>query len=219
MGNVIFFTHPYGGQKMEEKKIRNTFAQDFLAKIKNSGNTEETLEPKAVAQLVRGWYTGQSKSLLAFPVIELARDLGIQVVVKDFSSLNIHTDGTEGMTKGYLGLYSDESKKAPKIVVSEAESYGHQRWTVAHELWHYICHADESRKEEHYYSENSSNYNLTDDSEEASANRFATELLMPESLFKFVYKTSSFWRRKFKLSEIFMVSEEAVYRRIHGLNL
>lgn len=202
---------------MEALQLKNAFENRLRTSIfTNIKNAEK--HPEAVAQLIRELYGTPSKGF-AFPVVELARDLDIQVIVADFSKeSNTASNGLKTI-KGYLGLYPTKENRPPRIVVSAAESYGHQRWTVAHELWHYIFHADDERAEVIYYPEDSSNYDLTNDSEEAFANRFATELLMPERAFRYVYKTLPFWRRKSQIAQMFMVSEEAVKRRIRALEI
>nr|DAK95864.1 MAG TPA: IrrE protein [Caudoviricetes sp.] len=215
MDNVIYITFPNNRQKMDslEEELRS------MIDIKKNKN-----KPERVAQIIRKWYANYSDDLY-FPVIELAQKMDIEVMNADFP--NHKTDdrrnSDETTLKGYLGLYPTEDNRKPRIVVSNAESYGHQRWTVAHELWHYFTHANDIRKEKNFYPENSNNYELNDDSEEACANKFATELLMPARLFKIVYDETAgkniFSKGKDieKLAEAFMVSNEAAKRRIDNL--
>lgn len=185
-------------------------------------------KPERVAQIIRKWYANYSDDLY-FPVIELAQKMDIEVMNADFPSHknDAQKNSDETTLKGYLGLYPTKGNRKPRIVVSNAEPYGHQRWTVAHELWHYFIHANDTRREEKFYPENSNNYKLNDNSEEACANRFATELLMPARLFKIAYRETTkkrlFFRRRFeekdteKLAEIFMVSSTAIESRIKDL--
>ena len=208
MGDIIHFTPKYNAHKMET--VRASF-MDRLSEEVLSNDKRIDMPPTVVAQLIRRGYSDASKGLM-FPVIEFANDFKIDVIVTNFPN-------DSKTLKGYLSLYANRLNIPPRIVVSDSESYGHQRWTVAHEIWHFLMHAKDNRTETVYYPEDSLNYDLDDSSEEACANAFATELLMPEQMFRFVYRKSSFWNRKRKLSSMFMVSPKAIKRRIRELNL
>lgn len=209
MGDVVSFTPQCNVHKMEA-----SFAEKLRSYIRTLKDKNIELSPVCIARDIRGLYPNHMQGLM-FPVIEFAGDLGIDVIGEHFpnDSKNI---------KGYLGLYPDK-RKHPRIVVSDSESYGHQRWTVAHEIWHYLNHFDDDLENAQYYPEDSSNYDLRDASEESLANTFATELLMPEQLFRIAYQELSWWKRVFKskrkLASAFMVSEEGVKRRINELRL
>lgn len=215
MGNVEYFTLPNNKQKMED--LRSTFEDELREEIAKYGNISK-MKPQQVAQIIRRWYANRMEGL-TFPVIQFAKDLDIQVIVADFANKTHKSRDDQGNLKGYLGLYPNKADMSTRIVVSNTESYGHQRWTVAHEIWHYLMHATEERTEVDYYPEDSINYGLDDASEEANANKFATELLMPETTFKVAYKETSRWRRKHKLALMFMVSQKAIKRRICELKL
>ena len=67
------------------------------------------------------------------------------------------------------------------VLVNGNDNLGHQRFTIAHELSHYIFDYDEAKVATYYKSY------FTDDpvvEEERRANRFAAELLMPTESFK-----------------------------------
>lgn len=214
MGTGMYFMFPNGKQKMQKMQVTNE--NSSLDEILSYGKNDE-LGPELVAQRVRNLYFERFEGM-AFPVIQLANDLDIKVIVADFLNIAYECGNKTDSLKGYLCLYPAEANESPRIVVSNAESYGHQRWTVAHEIWHYLKHTTDERKEAEYYPEDSSNYDSTDN-EEANANKFATELLMPENTFRFAYKMTSRWRRNQKLSQMFLVSEQAVKRRIRELKI
>ncbi len=67
------------------------------------------------------------------------------------------------------------------IRVKEGLHPGRKRFTIAHEIGHYVLHPHESHDRQHGRKDFAIWH---DTSEEAEANIFAAELLMPESLFK-----------------------------------
>jgi uncharacterized protein DUF955 len=70
------------------------------------------------------------------------------------------------------------------IGYNEAQSPVRQRFTIAHEIGHYVLHQDDARlfidKQYIYHRDGSSS--TGDDRREVEANRFAAALLMPEEL-------------------------------------
>ena len=179
--------------------------------------------PEELARKIRSEYADSSDSL-AFPVDEFANSLGIDVYTDDLTEIGMV--GELAGIKGYLAIKPNNER--PVIVVSKDESYGHQRWTVAHELWHYFIHtfANSNRvlSSPVFYTE-FGNYNtIVPNSEEDLANRFAAELLMPKSIFSAMYRRYEKASRDpdylfFKLSNCFKVSKKAVLTRIKDLKL
>lgn len=187
-----------------------------IVSVSNSSSFDRHSSPEAAAQTIRKSFEGTTDDL-AFPVVEYARSLGIDVFVDDLKKIS---DIYYSNIKGYLAL--KKNGKKPVIAVSVEESYGHQRWTVAHELWHYFSHRNDLIDSTVFYTEFGNYQSQQKDSEEDRANRFAAELLMPQEEFKSMYdwymKTSKD-RLLQKLSECFKVSEKAVLLRIQNLGL
>jgi Zn-dependent peptidase ImmA (M78 family) len=103
------------------------------------------------------------------PVARLARDLGIQVVVKFF-------DGEEDVSGFYL---RDGLERV--IGVNEAHAEVRRRFTIAHELGHAVLDDQDG-----LHIDTAFTYRLRDatssmaiDPAEMAANQFAAELLMP----------------------------------------
>lgn len=105
--------------------------------------------------------------------------------------------------------------------INANDSRGHQRFTMAHELGHYIFDYDGK----HEYA---NEYNLSEHHvkipEEQRVNRFAAALLMPKDIFIDKYKarkTLGYEDVKLcsLLSDEFEVSETAVSKRIVELGL
>ena len=76
-------------------------------------------------------------------------------------------------------IYSSSSKIL--ICCRKEDSYTRKRFTLAHELGHYLLHTDEK-------FECSSDINDSSSPEEIEANRFAAYLLVPDHLLKKVYE-------------------------------
>ncbi len=108
-------------------------------------------------------------------VINIAKDLGINVVPYDLGD-------------GVSGILVVESNKAT-IGYSVNDSKVRQRFTIAHELGHFILHHKKNQTEQLFVDKDflikyrgSQNYSHADILHEQQANAFAAELLMPKSL-------------------------------------
>lgn len=105
------------------------------------------------------------------PVKEIANGLGIDVVYENFDS------DISGM------LYRNEEEKEYIIGVNLAHGLNRQRFTIAHELGHFLLHKGEATHFDrggfrvNYRNSLSS---TASNKEEIEANAFAAALLMPE---------------------------------------
>lgn len=110
------------------------------------------------------------------------------------------------------------------IYVNENDIEFRQRFTIAHELWHYFLHKEEldnlsiiSDKKESQYLYRDSDFDCVPDEikwMEEEANEFAWNLLMPEEKFLELYKEYTIPQ----LSQIFSVSERAISTRFYYLS-
>ena len=110
--------------------------------------------------------------------------------------------------KNFVGAV-DYSRKA--IFVNDDDCYYRQRFTIAHEIGHILLHKHPAFID---YRKESGGYH---DSKEQSANCFAANLLMPENVF--VEKWMQTCGSLPMLSQLFAVSEDAVYFRAKNLGL
>jgi Zn-dependent peptidase ImmA (M78 family) len=133
---------------------------------------------------------------------KVAKKLGIKIIQHAFSE-NISGVFFRKDNKLFLGVNSDHHEHR-------------RRFTIAHEIGHYILHSDEML---HYDKDELENIYLRSDDisspEEIEANHFAAELLMPEEL---ILKCIENDEQSIKvLAERFNVSEHAMRYRLTNL--
>ncbi len=120
---------------------------------------------------------------------------------------------------GYIVISDEVIKKFGKrkmICVNSKDSLGHQRFTIAHELGHYLF--DYPNQMSEFY--NTYKTDDADSEKEKRANRFAAELLMPKEEFLKQYnKFAESTQIILNLADYFQVSTRAVDRRFIELGL
>lgn len=133
-------------------------------------------------------------------VVAIANELKIKVVPQPFES---NISGVFFRKNNHLFLG-----------VNETQNPKRQRFTIAHEIGHYILHSSEvlhyDESELHFRSENVSSM------DEVEANHFAAELLMPEVLVNRCIEEAGI-RSVPDLAIRFDVSEEAMRYRLINL--
>lgn len=121
--------------------------------------------------------------------------------------------------KGMIGYSAND----PKV---------RKRFTIAHELGHYILHGDSSSKEEVFvdkdfiikYRNNVNSYNKVEIKQENEANAFAAALLMPKFLIEEEFRNNDFSNLSEPdlikyLAKKFEVSVLAMTYRLSNLNI
>ena len=203
MGDIIRL-RPKGEILMENRKVQSNISiHDMILNTTLKDNTPET-----VAEEIAKYYGTSS----AFPIGDLARTLGFRILVRRLSKRSL---------SGYIAC--DDQLTIPRlIVVNEDDNYGHQRFTIAHELWHYckrIGDIDQIAKRGGYYSPYDTDPKAQDE-EELEANRFAASLLMPEKEFMIAYQGATVLKISYdSLKERFGVSRTAIDKRARTLGL
>lgn len=177
----------------------------------NSKQNLWTLSPEKTADLFTDLY---GKNDNRFPIGQFAKALGFKVLRRTLTPDNL---------SGYIAC--DKELVFPRlIVVNENDNLGHQRFTIAHELWHYIKRVgiiDDLASTGGFYSAYDTDPKAQD-GEEREANYFAASLLMPKERFKEAYHSLnkfSYSTPIRELSDMFGVSEKAVETRIKELSL
>jgi Zn-dependent peptidase ImmA (M78 family) len=139
-----------------------------------------------------------------FPVdpVKIARDLGIDVLEVEFEP-------------NVAGAIFKEPGQDPTIFINATDSASRQRFTVAHELGHYVMHADEPDAFD--YVDNRSAVSGADDHAspvERFADAFAASFLMPAK------EVNRLMKEKYtptQISAYFGVSQDAAYLRLKQL--
>ncbi|MDO5769293.1 MAG: ImmA/IrrE family metallo-endopeptidase [Psychrobacter sp.] len=135
---------------------------------------------------------------------DIAEKLGVQVVYDSFSQGIFGSgDDISGTFKYVDGV--------PTCTVNINHHRNRQRFTLAHELGHFVLeHGEKSDNSQTLYRQN----NHTDPVE-IEANNFAAELLMPKTAISILIREESFGISE--LAEWFEVSEQAMYFRLKNL--
>jgi Zn-dependent peptidase ImmA (M78 family) len=136
----------------------------------------------------------------------LARELGLSVIYADDLGANV---------AGMLDRAADpERGTSYTIYVNADDPHRRRRFTLAHELGHYLLHRDlmdtELVDDKMYRSPLGSWY-------ERQANRFAADLLLPAHLVRSEFKAGN-WTVG-ELAQIFDVSDQAIRIRLEELGL
>lgn len=208
------------------KELRNKYSDKKYSKYRNSQNmidvTDDDLkydlnkQAEIAAQKITNiFWTNQN---IPLKIGNLVNTLGFKAIVNtNFKDKNL---------SGILGLNANrklgEDYPDKIIMVNGNDNVGHQRFTIAHELAHYIFDAIHGEEYyEAYYITDRNNANMI---REYRANKFAANLLMPTILFIKRYqelsnKTPDKDAIIINLARIFEVSLTAVQKRIKELDL
>jgi Zn-dependent peptidase ImmA (M78 family) len=138
-------------------------------------------------------------SYIRSKVIEILRDnkivaapINVQKISTKFG-IQIHPYTEEGNLSGFL--YQDEKMKL--IGVNKQHHKNRQRFTIAHELGHFVLHSQETTylDKPSFFGRNNEISSAGTEIKEVEANSFAAELLMPKHFIEMdweVFDTSIF---------------------------
>lgn len=143
--------------------------------------------------------------MLPVDPVAIASRMGIRVVA-------IGTQAEPWEYSGYFKKY-DATYDGPVILVNRADGAMRQRFTIAHELGHYVLQHEDAPRD--YPSQFSSSVG---DPKERAANQFAAELLMPASAVRKVVESGRMQHVE-ELAQAFQVSPVAMNYRLTNLNL
>lgn len=113
----------------------------------------------------------------------------------------------------------------PTIGINQAHSEVRKRFTIAHELGHYVLHKDQGSMfmDKVLYRKSSDGYTIKDERLEREANYFAANLLMPANIVKNYIETNDldFYEDSNiqKMAKDFGVSSSAMTYRLINLGL
>lgn len=147
-------------------------------------------------------------------ISKILNGLGFRVFIQN--NLPSHISGYIRISEDLIDKYGTH-----KIIsVNENDSPGRRRFTLGHEFYHYMFDYDSSTKNYADFYDT----DATENNNERFANRFASEFLMPEKLFRneYNYLKSVVTNKtdiKETLVEKFNVSFKAVERRFNELGI
>ncbi|WP_334090070.1 ImmA/IrrE family metallo-endopeptidase [Helicobacter typhlonius] len=136
-------------------------------------------------------------------VLSIAHNLGLQVFKTTFSR-----DDVSGMLKA----------REAKIYIAESDGIRRQRFSIAHEIGHYVLHykgnifAEKEEKKHISYRNNLSSLGFS--IKEIEANFFAANLLMPQDRVKELYEQGF---SLYEIADFFQVSYTAMAHRFDFL--
>ena len=135
---------------------------------------------------------------------EEAKKYGIEVIKDKDTELKNNENG----------MIIKENDKIT-IYVRSSDSPERQRFTIAHELGHYVCgHLTENKK---MFRDGKKEYSRDNyDIEEYEANNYAAELLMPQPKVNFLIERENITDVR-KMAQIFKVSLKAMVIRLKNL--
>ena len=154
----------------------------------------------AARALLDRYWTGRG---MPVDPVEIARALGLQVLRGD-------------LPPDVAGVLMKRVGHDPRIVVAAGDSENRRRFTVAHELGHFVYRGEvEANTDQYeYVDERSKLARAGTDPVEVFANQFAAELLMPEDVLRSAAKHIP----TALLAGRFGVSQEAMTYRLLYLN-
>jgi Zn-dependent peptidase ImmA (M78 family) len=166
--------------------------------IRLDGMADHPEAERAAAQVVEECWDGR----LPIDPVRIAKSFGLKTFNDELD------DNVSGMLVKRKG--SD-----PEILLNRDDSRNRRRFTVAHELGHYVRRSEQPDEYEYvdYRDERSSTG--TDD-EERFANGFAANLLMPREAVESLVEEGT---PDFLLAKRFGVSREAIQHRLDNLGL
>ena len=155
------------------------------------------------------------KDNLPVPIVDIMKKLSFKVYEQVFSDEDLC---------GFIAIDHElehDFGTDKLVVVDRRDNPGHQRFTMAHELCHYIFDFDRT-KETAYYS--AYRKSTCEEAEEKNANEFARNLLMPADSFRAKYeyyskKNIDLYDMVNQLSDDFGVSATAIKRRFEELKI
>ena len=158
-------------------------------------------DPRA-ATLRQRYHQRFAEAELPVPVEAIAQDLlGLRVSESD----DLEVSGMLLPAKREIWLNGREAEESP----------GRRRFTLAHELGHWVCHVLEG-KTAPVYCRPVDVTEAADRALEREANGFAAELLMPEELVREEFRRAA---TPAELAEWFGVSAEAMHWRLFNFGL
>ena len=189
---------------MDKLKALNTYIETTKREILEGKN----ISPHTISEKILSIWGVKEPPV---PIIEILKALGFRIFEQEYKEEDRELSGFIAIDNEYRNKFGTD-----KIIsLNTADNQGHKRFTLAHELSHYIF--DFNPRVMASYSNTYITYEA-DKPIEKDANRFAANLLMPEKIFIKEYKRLKeeglgLYDIVGKLSEEFLVSAKAIEKR------
>lgn len=135
---------------------------------------------------------------------DIAKKLNVEVVLDPFEQNFFSPEPEISGTFTYVN-------NVPTCTINSQHHKNRQRFTLAHELGHYVLHHGEKSD-----NKNTLYRNGTTNPDEVEANAFAAELLMPKGIVRYLIVEQGITSIS-ELAKSFMVSEQAMEIRLERL--
>ena len=204
----------------EVKRLKRAHNYDFSSLLidlekdsKADSITEQIIDNNMDIERIRNYPYAQ-------PIIAISKHFGFKNYESDFSILGNAMEAYRN-SSGMIAIDGDliEKYNTDKIlIINKMDSAKHQRFTIAHELGHYIFDFNEMKEYKYYDFYRTEDIYIND--VERRASRFAAALLMPKDTFIERYniiENKNYYEKINILSDEFQVSSTAVNRRVQEL--
>ena len=166
------------------------------------------ISPKSVSEEILAIWGVKEPPI---PIIEILKALGFKIFEQEYTEEDRELSGFIAIDYEYRDKFGTDKL----ISLNKADNQGHKRFTIAHELCHYIF--DFNPRSMVSYSNPYITYEANEPIER-NANSFAANLLMPEKIFleeynKLKEKGLELYDIVGELSGKFLVSTKAIEKR------
>lgn len=189
---------------MDKLKILN----EYIEKTKKQILDGAAISPKSVSEEILAIWGVKEPPI---PIIEILKALGFKIFEQEYTEEDRELSGFIAIDYEYRDKFGTDKL----ISLNKADNQGHKRFTIAHELCHYIF--DFNPRSMVSYSNPYITYEANEPIER-NANSFAANLLMPEKIFleeynKLKEKGLELYDIVGELSGKFLVSTKAIEKR------
>lgn len=197
--------------------------EELQIEIKQMGYNISNIEVDQLEEVATNLLNKFNLSTIPVDIVRAAEIMGLELLkVKFKDNQDNHIGGALAVSSK---LYEQGYKRDKVIKVNKYNSQGHQRFSIVHEIYHYIFDSFFRNKNQEYYDVFFEDNLNSKDINEKRANRFAAAFLMPKEEFIKEYLYLKVGEKVDDknlyemLAEKFLVSQTAVKMRIEELNL
>ena len=199
------------------KNVRLAMYEEILRRTQSTNANFEVESVDEIAKEILDVSKCKWEKEIPIPIVAICRDMGFSIYKQELPE----------EICGYIAIDGELKEKFETdriISVNVSESNKRRRFTVAHELGHFLFDFKPGNRIQYYnafeLNHTSEETNIEIPLEERRASRFAAELLMPKDEFKEAFRKANtefpndLYHVVQELSDKFLVPPRAVERRI-----